>query len=58
MRDRRLTGMSLFIKSDDESATRLYELRRFQVYRLERPRRRPLLARLRRSLRSHLARSA
>ena len=50
--------MSLFIKSDDESATRLYELRRFQVYRLERPRRRPLLARLRRSLRSHLARAA
>jgi hypothetical protein len=33
-----------------EPATRLHEIRRFQVYRLERPRRRPLLARLRRTV--------
>ena len=35
-----------------ESTTRLHELRRFQVYRLERPRQRSLLTRLRRTLRT------
>jgi hypothetical protein len=41
--------MSLWVK-DSAAATRLHEIRRFQVYRLERPRRRPILQRLRRNL--------
>ena len=41
-----------------ESPVRLLELRRYQVYRLERQRRRPLLQRLRRSLRARLYRGA
>jgi hypothetical protein len=41
--------MSLWVK-DNESTTRLHEIRRYQVYRLERPRRRPILQRLRRTL--------
>jgi hypothetical protein len=40
--------MSLMHSPDP--ATKLHEIRRFQVYRLERPRRRPLLARLRRTV--------
>jgi hypothetical protein len=46
------------LKSTDDTVptTRLHEMRRHQVYRLERPRRRPLLARLRRSLRGRFAR--
>jgi hypothetical protein len=48
--------MSLLTRSADESGVRLHELRRHQVYRLERPRRRSLLARLRRSVRGRLAR--
>jgi hypothetical protein len=39
-----------------ETSVRLEEIRRFQVYRLERPRRRPLLQRLRRTLRAHFYR--
>ena len=39
-----------------EGAVRLEEIRRFQVYRLDRPRRRPLLQRLRRGWRAHFAR--
>ena len=41
--------MSLWVKGG-QSATRLHEIRRFQVYRLERPRRRPILQRLRRTV--------
>jgi hypothetical protein len=41
--------MSLWVK-DSETPTRLHEIRRFQVYRLERPRRRPILERLRRTV--------
>jgi hypothetical protein len=37
-----------------EPAMKLHEIRRFQVYRLERPRRRPLLARLRRTVLARL----
>jgi len=37
-----------------EPTTKLHEIRRFQVYRLERPRRRPLLARLRRTVLARL----
>jgi hypothetical protein len=37
-------------------ATTLHEIRKFQVYRLERPRRRPLLQRLRRTVMAHLHR--
>jgi hypothetical protein len=44
------------IKADESSAVRLQELRRFQVYRLERPRRRPWLQRLRRTMRARLFR--
>jgi hypothetical protein len=33
-----------------EPATQLHEIRRFQVYRLERPRRRPLIRVLRRAV--------
>ena len=36
--------------------TTLHEIRRFQVYRLERPRRRPLLQRLRRTVMARLHR--
>jgi hypothetical protein len=46
--------MSLWIK-DSESATRLHEIRRYQVYRLERPRRRPILQRLRRTVVARLS---
>jgi hypothetical protein len=42
--------------STADGLARLYELRRFQVYRLNRPRRRPLLQRLRRTLRARLSR--
>jgi hypothetical protein len=47
--------MSLWVK-DSESAPRLHEIRRFQVYRLERPRRRSLLQRLRRRVSVRLSR--
>jgi hypothetical protein len=47
--------MSMMIKTD-AGTVRLHELRRFQVYRLERPRRRPLFQRLRRTLRLHFGR--
>jgi hypothetical protein len=40
----------------NEPTVRLEEIRRFQVYRLDRPRRRPLLQRLRRGLRARLSR--
>ncbi|MBV9324292.1 MAG: hypothetical protein JO352_10945 [Chloroflexi bacterium] len=39
-----------------DPSTRLYEMRRFQVYRLERPRNRSLLKRLSRGLRVRFAR--
>ena len=39
-----------------EASVRFQEIRRFQVYRLDRPRRRPLLQRLRRGLRARLHR--
>lgn len=39
-----------------EPNVRLLEIRRHQVYRLERPRNRPLLARLSRGLRARLHR--
>ena len=45
--------MSLWAK-ETEAPTRLHEIRRFQVYRLERPRRRPLLQRLRRTVLARL----
>jgi hypothetical protein len=41
--------MSPWIK-DAETPIRLHEIRRFQVYRLERRRRRPLFARMRRTV--------
>jgi hypothetical protein len=47
--------MNFFGRADD-TQVRFQEMRRFQVYRLERPRRRPLLDRLRRGLRARLAR--
>lgn len=43
-------------KDSADAAVRFQELRRFQVYRLERERPRPLLRRLRRTLRARLAR--
>jgi len=46
--------MSLWVK-DSEPATGLHEIRRFQVYRLERPRRRPILQRLRRTAMARLS---
>lgn len=46
--------MSIFAPA--APAATLHEIRKFQVYRLERPRQRPLLRRLRRTLRARLAR--
>lgn len=43
-------------KTGVEGVIRFQELRRFQVYRLERERPRTLLRRIRRTLRAHLAR--
>ena len=43
-------------KDGAAATTRFHELRRFQVYRLERERPRPLLRLLRRTLRARLAR--
>jgi hypothetical protein len=49
--------MSLtFGLKSSEPAIRFEEIRRLQVYRLDRPRRRPLLQRWRRSLRARLSR--
>ena len=48
--------MSLIFKADADSSVRLSEIRRYQVYRLERRQRRPLLQRLRRSIRARLSR--
>ncbi|HEY3059751.1 MAG TPA: hypothetical protein VGL99_12330 [Chloroflexota bacterium] len=45
--------MSLNLIHSATPATRLHEIRPFQVYRLERPRRRPLLQRIRRVVRAH-----
>ena len=47
--------MSVSIKAD-EAPLRFQEVRRFQVIRLERRRRRPLIDRLRRNLRARLFR--
>jgi hypothetical protein len=46
--------MSLSLIHSHEAASRLHEIRPHQVYRLERPRRRPLLQRLRRTVVSRL----
>jgi hypothetical protein len=48
--------MTLIVSKTDDSNGRLSEIRRFQVYRLERARRRPLLQRLRRTLLARLHR--
>jgi hypothetical protein len=48
--------MSLIFKADADSAVRFSEIRRYQVYRLERKPRRPLLQRLRRTIRARLYR--
>jgi hypothetical protein len=42
--------MSLRLIHHNEPVSRLHEIRPHQVFRLERPRRRPLLQRLRRSV--------
>jgi hypothetical protein len=42
--------------TNEGGSVRMYELRRFQVFRLDRPRRRSLLQRLRRTIRAHLPR--
>jgi hypothetical protein len=48
--------MSLIFKADADSSVRLFEIRRYQVYRLERKQPRPLLQRLRRTIRARLYR--
>jgi hypothetical protein len=49
--------MSLtLVNTTSQASVRFEELRRFQVYRLDRPRRRPLLQRLRRGLRARFHR--
>ena len=48
--------MNLILKADEDSSVRFSEIRRYQVYRLERKQRRPLLQRLRRTIRARLYR--
>ena len=48
--------MNLLFKADEDSSVRFAEIRRYQVYRLERKQRRPLLQRLRRTIRARLYR--
>lgn len=47
-------GAAMSLINSHEPTTRLLELRRFQVYRLEWPRRRPLLRMLRRTVLARL----